>query len=108
VTLPMAWELHEEPFDFYRYTRYGITHQLRANGFADIDVRPRNDCFSTIAQLMRNTGAAMGRADDGLDEERAKAAAAMHQMADLVQSFARLDTRWSLPLGYAARARRAA
>jgi SAM-dependent methyltransferase len=107
ITLPLAWELHEEPFDFYRYTRYGIAHLLRAAGFTDIDVRPRNDCFTTIAQLMRNTFGAMGRADDGLDEHRVEAGRAMFQMAELVQSFAHLDTRWSLPLGYAIRARKA-
>jgi SAM-dependent methyltransferase len=106
ITLPLAWELHEEPFDFYRYTRYGISHLLRASGFTEIDARPRNDCFTTIAQLMRNTHGAMGSAPDGLDGKRAEAARAMYQMAELVDSFAYLDTRWSLPLGYAVRARR--
>lgn len=106
ITLPLAWELHEEPFDFYRYTRYGISHLLRVTGFTQIDARPRNDCFTTIAQLMRNTPAAMGSAPDGLDGKRAEAARAMYQMAQLVDSFAYLDTRWSLPLGYAIRARR--
>jgi SAM-dependent methyltransferase len=108
LTLPLAWELHEEPFDFYRYTRYGISHLLRANGFTDIDARPRNDCFTTIAQLMRNSRGAMGRAPDGLDRNREMAAQAMAQMADIVEGFAHLDTRWSLPLGYAVRARRKA
>jgi hypothetical protein len=106
LTLPLAWELHEEPFDFYRYTRYGISHLLRVHGFTEIDARPRNDCFTTVAQLMRNTFGAMGRAPDGLDDKRMEAGRAMFQMADVVQSFAGLDTRWSLPLGYAVRARR--
>lgn len=106
ITLPLAWELHEEPFDFYRYTRYGISHLLRAAGFTDIDARPRNDCFTTLAQLMRNTAGAMGRAPDGLDETREEAARMMRQMSDIVQGFAGLDTRWVLPLGYAVRARR--
>ncbi|HUE29222.1 MAG TPA: methyltransferase domain-containing protein, partial [Solirubrobacteraceae bacterium] len=106
VTLPLAWELHEEPFDFYRYTRYGISHLLRAAGFIEIDARPRNDCFTTIAQLMRNAFWAMGRAPDGLDHERDQAGHTMLQLAEVVQGFSRLDTRWSLPLGYAVRARR--
>jgi SAM-dependent methyltransferase len=106
VTLPLAWELHEEPFDFYRYTRYGISHLMRTAGFTSIDARPRNDCFTTIAQLMRNAFGAMGRAPDGLDAKRDQAGQTMLQMADVVQSFAYLDTRWSLPLGYAVRARR--
>jgi SAM-dependent methyltransferase len=106
MTLPFAWELHEEPFDFYRYTRYGISHLLRKAGFTAIDARPRNDCFSTIAQLMFNTWGAMGRADDGRNAEREQAGRMMREMAAVVQSFAPLDTRWSLPLGYAIRARR--
>lgn len=106
VTLPLTWELHEEPFDFYRYTRYGISHLMRTAGFTDIDARPRNDCFTTIAQLMRNTFSTMGRAPDGLDAKRLEAAQMMFQMAEIVQGFAHLDTRWSLPLGYAIRARR--
>ena len=104
ITLPLAWELHEEPYDFYRYTRYGISHLLREAGFEDIDVKPRNDCFTTIAQLMRNTNHAMGRAGDGLDLQRDQAAAHMRQMADVVEGFAPLDSRWILPLGYAATA----
>ncbi|MEA2404067.1 MAG: hypothetical protein QOE08_714 [Thermoleophilaceae bacterium] len=106
MTLPFAWELHEEPFDFYRYTRYGISHLLRKAGFTGIEARPRNDCFSTIAQLMFNTWGAMGRADDGRNAEREQAGRMMREMAAVVQSFAPLDTRWSLPLGYAIRAHR--
>ncbi len=106
LTLPLAWELHEEPFDFYRYTRYGISHLLREQGFTAIDAQPRNDCFTTLAQLMRNTVGTMGRARDGLDDTRVQAGRLMWQMADVVQSFAHLDTRWVLPLGYAVRARR--
>jgi SAM-dependent methyltransferase len=30
---PMYWPLHEEPFDFYRFTRHGFAHLLRDSGF---------------------------------------------------------------------------
>ena len=34
--------------------------------FVDVAIEPRNDCFTTIAQLMRNVGAAVGSRPDGL------------------------------------------
>jgi SAM-dependent methyltransferase len=33
VTVPFAWEEHEIPYDFARYTSYGIEHVLRRAGF---------------------------------------------------------------------------
>ncbi len=32
------WAVHEAPWDFYRYTQYGLTHQLSQAGFSDIRV----------------------------------------------------------------------
>ncbi len=106
ITLPLAWELHEEPWDFYRYTSHGIRHLLESAGFADVDPHARNDCFTTLAQLMRNTNHVMGRARDGLDPQRDVAADAMRQMADVVQGFAPLDVRHIFPLGYSTTATR--
>jgi SAM-dependent methyltransferase len=34
ISLPFAWQEHEEPFDFYRFTRFGITHILKNSGFS--------------------------------------------------------------------------
>jgi SAM-dependent methyltransferase len=39
LTGPMYWPLHEEPFDFYRFTKYGFVHLLRESGFADWEVQ---------------------------------------------------------------------
>lgn len=33
LTAPMLWPLHEEPHDFFRYTRYGLRHLLARAGF---------------------------------------------------------------------------
>jgi SAM-dependent methyltransferase len=35
LTAPMLWALHEEPYDYYRYTQYGLRHLL---GKADLTV----------------------------------------------------------------------
>ena len=33
LTAPMQWRHHEVPFDYYRYTKYGLTELLGKNGF---------------------------------------------------------------------------
>lgn len=33
LTGPMYWPLHEEPLDFYRFTKYGFMHLLEKSGF---------------------------------------------------------------------------
>lgn len=36
LTFPMAEELHEEPYDFFRYTEHGIKYLLEKNGFNNL------------------------------------------------------------------------
>jgi SAM-dependent methyltransferase len=33
LTAPMVWPLHEEPYDFFRYTPFGLRHLLEGAGF---------------------------------------------------------------------------
>lgn len=106
LTVPLVWELHEMPFDYYRYTPTALRHLLEQAGFADVEVEPRNDCFSTLAQLMRNVGQAMGRAPDGLDERRERAQQLLERLAAEVAELAPLDSQRILPLGYLAVATR--
>jgi SAM-dependent methyltransferase len=100
MSVPLTWELHEEPFDFYRYTSHGLRHLLDEAGFIAIDIQPRNDSFTTLAQLLRNAKYVMGRRPDGLDPQREFAAHVLSHMADLVATFAPLDTQHIFPLGY--------
>ena len=60
VTVPLAWELHELPHDYFRFTARGLEVSLERAGFEAIGVKPRNDCFTTIAQLVQNVGWTMG------------------------------------------------
>ena len=102
MTAPLNWELHEMPFDFYRYTSEGLRHLLDGAGFVDLTIDARNDCFTTLAQLMRNAASAMGRAPDGLDGDRDRASAALWRLADQMAHLAPLDAAWTMPLGYSA------
>ncbi len=38
LTVPFMWHIHEEPHDFFRYTRYGLRHLLAKAGFSDIEI----------------------------------------------------------------------
>jgi SAM-dependent methyltransferase len=33
ITVPFMWHVHEEPFDFFSYTRFGLDYLLTQNGF---------------------------------------------------------------------------
>jgi SAM-dependent methyltransferase len=101
LTVPLVWELHELPHDYFRFTAPGLQSLLERAGYAQIEITPRNDCFSTLAQLLRNVRGYMGSAPDGLDQRREQAADALGRLADSIAELGRLDTRMILPLGYA-------
>lgn len=47
-TVPFFWHLHEEPRDFYRYTKYGLEHLFREAGFEIIEVKPLSGFWLTF------------------------------------------------------------
>ncbi len=100
MTVPLAWELHELPFDYYRYTPAGLHRIVTEAGFERLDIRPRNDCFRTLAQLLTNVGSMMGSYPDGRDPVRDQVKAALRAMAEQVAGYQGLDARLIFPLGY--------
>lgn len=38
LQVPFMWQVHEAPYDFYRFTRYGLEHLFKKAGFEDIKV----------------------------------------------------------------------
>jgi SAM-dependent methyltransferase len=38
LTVPFMWWIHEEPHDFYRYTRYGLSHLLEKHGYREVEI----------------------------------------------------------------------
>ena len=38
LSVPFQWCVHEAPWDFYRYTRYGLDYMLTKAGFVDINI----------------------------------------------------------------------
>lgn len=100
MTVPFVWYLHEQPYDYYRYSSHGLRFLLERAGFGEIEIAPLNDSFSTLAQLVSHLGWMMGRQPDGFDDQRDLVARTMQQVASLIGSFSDLDIQWILPLNY--------
>ena len=50
-TVPLFWHLHEEPRDFYRFTKYGLKYLFEKNGFEIVELRPLSGFWVTFGQL---------------------------------------------------------
>jgi len=46
MQVPWQWWLHEVPYDFFRYTPYGLKYMLEKAGFTDVAVEPQSGFFS--------------------------------------------------------------
>ena len=49
-TVPLFWHLHEEPRDFYRFTKYGLKYLFEKNGFETVELRPLSGFWVTFGQ----------------------------------------------------------
>jgi SAM-dependent methyltransferase len=50
ASAPLFWHVHEEPRDFYRFTRYGLEYLLTQAGFEIIELLPLSGFAVTFAQ----------------------------------------------------------
>ncbi|NLS77038.1 MAG: class I SAM-dependent methyltransferase [Chloroflexi bacterium] len=50
LTAPQEWGLHQEPHDYYRYTRYGLEHLAREAGLRVEYIRPRGGIWAVLGQ----------------------------------------------------------
>ncbi len=50
LTAPMVWPLHEEPYDFFRYTQHGLRHLLQSAGFELVREIQRGRGASALGQ----------------------------------------------------------
>lgn len=46
LSVPFQWWVHEEPWDFQRFTRYGLEYQLKKAGFGNIVIQPTTGFWS--------------------------------------------------------------
>lgn len=60
ITAPQFWPVHEAPYDFYRYTPYGLKHLLENAGFEIVDHVVNGSGFRVAAQAFNLTVSACG------------------------------------------------
>lgn len=49
ITVPMAQGEHQVPYDFFRYTSYGLKSILTHTGFSDVEIKPCGGFFTRWA-----------------------------------------------------------
>lgn len=52
ITLPFVWDEHEQPYDYARYSSFGIKYLLNKYGFEIIELHKTVNDFSIFAQLV--------------------------------------------------------
>lgn len=52
VTTPFFWPLHEEPYDFYRYTRYALKGLFEQAGFSEITIMVRGGWLTNFSLML--------------------------------------------------------
>ena len=53
-TAPFAWELHEEPYDFFRFSKHGLNDIFRRHGFEITLIKNNGGKWAAIFQLWMN------------------------------------------------------
>lgn len=56
LTTRQAWPLHEEPFDYYRFTSYGLNHLLTKAGFQVGFIAPMGGYFWNLGYHLGRIG----------------------------------------------------
>ena len=54
MTVPFVWDEHEQPYDYARYSSFGLKHILNENGFEIIEQRKSNNGLEVIFQLLND------------------------------------------------------
>ena len=51
-SVPFIWHLHEEPRDFYRFSKYGLKYLFKKAGFEIVEIKALSGFWVTFGQLM--------------------------------------------------------
>jgi SAM-dependent methyltransferase len=54
LTVPMAWQHHEIPHDYFRFTKYGLTYIFEKAGFKIIKIKANGGKWALLGQLTQN------------------------------------------------------
>ncbi|MGH9721974.1 MAG: class I SAM-dependent methyltransferase [Bryobacteraceae bacterium] len=54
LIVPHEWEVHQAPYDYFRFTRHGVELLLRRAGFDQFTIRPVGGYFRLLARRLLN------------------------------------------------------
>jgi SAM-dependent methyltransferase len=52
ISAPLYWHLHEEPYDFFRFTKYGFEHIFNKAGFKTVEILSNGGVWATTGQVI--------------------------------------------------------
>lgn len=52
ITVPFVWDEHEQPYDYGRYTSYGLKHLVCAAGFEILEYRKTGNFSAVLGQII--------------------------------------------------------
>ena len=52
LTVPFVWDEHEQPYDFARYSSFGLKYMLEETGFEILEHEKLCDNLSVVAQII--------------------------------------------------------
>jgi len=55
ISGPMYWPLHEEPYDFFRFTKYGFKYVLEKGGFEIVETKSNGGKWALCGQVIVQT-----------------------------------------------------
>lgn len=59
LTTPFIFPIHDRPYDYYRYTKYGLKYLL--SDFEDVEIKEKNSAFEAIDVLWMRFNKISGR-----------------------------------------------
>lgn len=54
LVVPMEWEVHQHPHDYFRFTRYAVEHLLRESGWKIVRLDAGGGFFRLLSRRMMN------------------------------------------------------
>jgi SAM-dependent methyltransferase len=54
LTVPMQWRMHEVPFDYWRFTKYGVLAALEEHGLEVFHLSPCGGAWALLGQLLNS------------------------------------------------------
>jgi SAM-dependent methyltransferase len=99
LTAPLFYEEHEQPYDFFRYTRFGLARLAEEARFTVVEIEPLEGYFGTLSYQLAMAARELRRDNShgrGILPFLAVSVASRAVFSLLAKLFARLEPRQSI------------